>query len=93
MEAVSIHHQNIQKLGIEMSKNLNVENPQIVNETFRISYEASYDFRQKSCFRISSASIVFSGTESTQFFGSKVWELIANKIKCLENQINFKAEI
>ena len=78
MEAVSIDLQNIQNLGIEMSKDLNVENPQIVNETFRISYEASYDLWQKSCFRISSANIVFSGTESTRFFSSKIWELIAN---------------
>ena len=31
-ESVSIHHQNIQKLGIEMCKILNGKNPQIVNE-------------------------------------------------------------
>ena len=35
-KSVSIHHQNIQKLGIEMFKVLNGENPQIVNAVFRI---------------------------------------------------------
>ena len=33
----SMHHQNIQKLDIEMFKFLNGENPQIVNEVFHIS--------------------------------------------------------
>ena len=42
-ESVSIHHQNIQKLGIEMFKVLNGENPQIVNEIFRIRDETSYE--------------------------------------------------
>ena len=40
-ESVSIHHHNIQKLGIEMFKVLNGENPQIVNEIFRIRDETS----------------------------------------------------
>ena len=38
-ESVSIYHQNIQKLGIEMFKVLNGESPQIVNEIFRIRDE------------------------------------------------------
>ena len=44
-ESVSIHHQNIQKLGIGMFKVLNGENPQIVNEIFRIRDETSYELR------------------------------------------------
>ena len=63
-ESVSIHHQNIQKLGIKMFKVLNGENPQIVNEIFRIRNEASYEPRQISRFHIPSANTVFSGTGS-----------------------------
>ena len=40
-KSVSIHHQNIQKLGIEMFKVLNGENLQFVNEIFFIRNEAS----------------------------------------------------
>ena len=40
-KSVSIHHRNIQKLGIEMFKVLNDENPQFVNEFFCIRNEAS----------------------------------------------------
>ena len=63
-ESVSIHHQNIQKLGIEMFKVLNGENPQTVNEIFRIRDGTSYELRQRSCFHIPSVNTVFSGTES-----------------------------
>ena len=71
-ESVSIHHQNIQKLGIEMFKVLNGENPQIVNEIFRIRDETSYELRQRSCFHIPSVNTVFSGTESIRFVGPKI---------------------
>ena len=92
-ESVSIHHQNIQKLGIEMFKVLNGENPQIVNETFRIRDETSHKLPQRSCFHIPSVNTVLSGTESIRFLGPKVWELIPNDIKCLENLKDFKTVI
>ena len=57
-ESVSIHHQNIQKLGIEMFKVLNGENPQIVNAVFRIRDETSYEPRQGSCFHVPSVRTV-----------------------------------
>ena len=82
-----------QKLGIEMFKVLNGENPQIVNEIFRIRDETSYELRQRSCFHIPSVNTVFSGTESIRFLGPKIWELIPNDIKCLENLKDFKTAI
>ena len=92
-ESVSIHHQNIQKLGIELLKVLNGENPQIVNEIFRIKDETSYELRQGSCFHIPSVKTVFSGTESIRFLGPKISELIPNDIKYLENLRDFKTVI
>ena len=83
-ESVSIHHQNIQKLGMEMFKVLNGENPQIVNEIFRISDETSYELRQRSCFHIPSVNTVFSGTESIRFLGPKtgnLYQMILNALK------------
>ena len=88
-ESVSIHHENIEKLGIEMLKVLSGENPQLVNEIFRIRDEDSYELLQRSCFHIPSVNTVFSGTESIRFQGSKIWEFIPNDIKCLQNLRDF----
>ena len=79
-EFVSIHYQNIQKLGIEMFKVLNGENHQIVNEIFRIRDETSYELRQRSCFHISSVNTVFSDTESIRFLGN-LYQMILNALK------------
>ena len=92
-ESVSIYHQNIQKLGIEVFKVLNRDNPQIVNEIFHFRDETSYEIRQRSCFHIASKNTVFSGTESIRFLGPKIWELIPNDIKSLENVRDFKTAI
>ena len=56
---VSIHYQNIQKLGIEMFK----------------------------------VNAVFSGTESIQHLDPKIWKLIPNDIKCLQNLKELKTTI
>ena len=47
-----------------MFKALQGENPQIVNEIFRIRDEISYEFRQISCFHIPAVNTVCSSTES-----------------------------
>ena len=69
------------------------ENPQIANEILRIWDEIAYELRQRSCFHILSVNTIFSGTESIQFLGPKIWELIPNDIKCFENLRNFKTAI
>ena len=91
-ESVSFHHQYIQKPGIETFKVLNGENPQIVNEIFCIRNEVSYELRQRLCFQTPSVNTVFSGTESIRFLVPKIWDLIPNDIKCLENLRYFNKE-
>ena len=83
----------MQKLGIEMFKVLNGENPQIVNEISRIWDETSYKLRQRSCFHTPSVNTVFSGTESIRFLCPKIWELTPIDIKCFENLRDFKTTI
>ena len=92
-ESVSIHHQNNQKLDIEMFKVINFENPQIINGIFCIRDETSYKLQQRSCFRIPTVNTVFSGTESIRFLDPKIWELIPNDIKCLQNLRDFKTVV
>ena len=55
-----------------MFKVLIDQNPQIVNDIFRIRNEASYELRQRSDFHIPSVNTVFSGTESIRFLDPKI---------------------
>ena len=71
-ESVSIPYRNIQELRIKMFKVLKGENPQIVNEFFRIRDENSYELRQRSCFHIHSVNIVFSGRENIRILSPKI---------------------
>ena len=76
-----------------MFKILKGKNPQVVNEIFRIRNEASYELRQGSCFHMHSVNTAFSGTESIRFLDPKIWELIPNDVKYLQNLKNFKTAI
>ena len=89
-ESVFTHHQNIQKLDIEVFKVLKRENPQTVNEIFHIK---NNELRQRSCFHIPSVKTVFSGTESIQLLVPKIVELITSDIKYLENLRDFKTAV
>ena len=51
------------------------------------------NFDKDRVFHIPSVNTVFSGTESMQFLGPKIWELIPNNIKSLENLRDFKTAI
>ena len=70
-ESVSIHHKNIQKLGIEMFKVLDGESPQMMNEIFCIRDEASHELQQRSRFHMPSVTTVYRVTESIGFLGPK----------------------
>ena len=76
-----------------MFKVLNGENPQIVNEIFRVRDETSHELGQRSCFHIPSVNTVFRGTEGKRFLDVKTRELIPNDIKYLENLRDFKTAI
>ena len=48
--AVSIHHQNLQKLAVEMFKVSRGLSPEIVNELFQFREQIPYELRQRSQF-------------------------------------------
>ena len=70
---VSIHHQNILKLGIEMFTVLEGGNPEIVNEILHVRNEGFYEFQQRTFFHIHSINTVFSCAERARFLGPKIW--------------------
>ena len=90
---VSIHHQNLQKLAVEMFKISRGLSPEIVNQLFQYREQISYELRQRSQFQIPWVHSVFSGTENLKFLGSKIWVLVPNKMKQLVSLGKFRHAI
>ena len=82
---VSIHHQNVQKLTVEMFKVSRDLSPEIVNELFRSREQIPYELRQRPQFQIPWVHSVFSDTKSLKFLGPKIWTLVPNEMKQLES--------
>ena len=79
--SVSIYHQNLQKLPVEMFKVSRDLCPEIVNELFQFIEQILYELRQRPQFQIPWVHSVFSGTESLKFLGPKIWTLVPNEMK------------
>ena len=91
--SVSVHHQNLQKLAVEMFKDFRGSSPQIINELFQFRKQIPYELRQKFRFQILWVHSVFSGKESLKFLGPKVWALMPDEIKLLETKGKFRNAI
>ena len=70
--AVSIHHQFLQKLAVEMFKLSRSSSPEIVNELFQFRQQIYYELRPWSQFQIPFIYSVFSGTDSLKLLGPKI---------------------
>ena len=79
--SVSIKHQILQKLVVEMFKVSRSLSPEIVHEFFQFREQISYKLRQRSQFQIPFVHSVFSGTNSLKFLGQKIWAVVPNEIK------------
>ena len=62
--SVFIHHQNLQKIAVEMFKVSRCLSPEIVNELFQFREQIPNELRQRSQFQIPLVHSVFSGTGS-----------------------------
>ena len=74
--AASIHHQNLQKLAVQMFEVSRGLSREIVNELFQFREQVPYELRRRSQFQIPWVHSVFSGIESLKFLGPKVWVLV-----------------
>ena len=79
--SVSIHHQNLEKVAVEMFKVSVGLSPEIVNELFQFREQILYELGQRPQFQIALVHSVFSGKESLEFLGPKIWALVANEMK------------
>ena len=91
--SVSVHNGNIQYLAIELCKVFNGICPDIMKDVFPLSTSSNYDIRSRGTFTTSSVTAVYCGTKSLSYLAPKVWELISNNIKSLENLPKFKKVI
>ena len=77
--SISIHHQNIKKLDIEMFKFAKGLSPEIMKETFQFSEEFHYQLRTKGSLYILLVPTFFNGKESIRFLVRKIWKIIPNE--------------
>ena len=91
--SVSIHHNNIHVLAIEMYKFTNDMSRDIKNEVFKLRNTPHCNLRHTSHFSTDPIHSVYNRTESASYFGPKIWEQIPAKIKNKDTLDGFKKEI
>ena len=84
--SVSVHNRNIRCLAIDIMYSM----------TYVLilwSTSSNYDIRSRRTFTTRPVKTVYYGTGSLSYLAPKVWELIPNNIKSLENLSKFKKAI
>ena len=71
--SVSIHHNYIHTLAIEIYKVANGICPEIMNDIFKLRENTHYNLRGTSQFLVDPIHSVFNGSESASYLGPKIW--------------------
>ena len=79
--SVSVRHNNIHTLAIEMYKVVNGMPPEIMNDVFKLRDETHYHLRHTAQFLVDPIQSIFNGSESASYLGPKIWEQIPTEIK------------
>ena len=79
--SVSIHHNNIHCLAIEMHKVANGISPEIMKDVFKIRNNSHYNLRYASTFTTENIHCVYNGGESASYLGPKIWGKYLTKSK------------
>ena len=79
--AVTIHHRNIQNIGIEMFKAKNNLSPTMMKEIFPDRNYSGPHLRSQVDFEVPPVNSVNNGQETLRFLGPIIWEMIPNGIK------------
>ena len=72
--SVSVDHNNIHAIAIEMYKVVNGISPEIMNEGFKLKEETHCHLKHTAQFLVDSIHSVFNGSESVSYLGPKIWE-------------------
>ena len=91
--SVSIHMRNIQILATEMYKLVNNLSPPIMNRVFKLNSNSRYNLRQISQFVRSLVKSVYHGKERISCLGPKIWDILPDDYKAIQNLDTFKIKI
>ena len=91
-KSFSIHHRNLEVLATEMYKVYSNIVSDIMNDIFEKS-EISYNIWNNCNFFPRNIKSVYHVSETISYLGPKIWDLVPENIKDLENNISFKAKI
>ena len=91
-ESVTIHEKNIQKLATEMFKVFKNLSPPIVADLFEVR-QNNYNLKHRSYFSILNVKSVYHGSESLSNLGPRIWNLVPDTLKQLDDINSFKTEI
>ena len=91
--SVSVHHNNIHAMAIEMYKMVNCISPEIMNKVFKIREETHYHLRHTTQSIVDPIHSVFNGSESTLYLLPKIWQQIPTEIKNKDSLVGFKKQI
>ena len=89
----SIHHKNVQTLGVEIFKVLNELSLQIINEVVQVISPAPYYLRDKNELYSRNPKSVAYGTESVLFMAPKIWSIVPQELKNCQSLYSFKKSI
>ena len=79
--SVTVHHNNIYEIVIEMYKVVNGISLEIMNEVFKLREETHYHLRHTTQFLVDPIDSVFNCSKSASYLGRKIWEQIPIEIK------------
>ena len=88
--SVSLHHENIQALAIEMFKVKQKSCPEITSHIFMETTNNPYNLRGHLNFITPQVHSVFHGTESISYLGSKIWDTVPEEFKNKKSLNSFK---
>ena len=80
-------------LAIEIFRFCNGLSPRLTNNIFKPKAENPYNLRQVSEFSRPMVKSVYHGTESISYLGPKIWDILPEKLKNIDNLEHFKKEI
>ena len=84
---------NIQILATEMYKLINILSPPIMNRVFKLNSDSHYNLRQILQFSRSLIKSVYHGTGSISYLGPKIWDMLPDDYKTIQNMDTFKIKI
>ena len=83
--SVSIHIRNIKRFTTEMFKFYKGLSPHIVDNVFKLKTENMHNLRQVSKFSRPTVKTIYHGTESILYLGPKIWDILPEELRNMEN--------